>query len=155
MKTEQLCRAWSLTGQPECVSYPVCHCCIPETKHQTPCKPCTKQDVHETKCDTIYTSGSLCSTIIYHRTARGMSSLKTSSFLGISFALLWHSSNECHQIGYLENFVGLLASVSYFWRLIGYIPDMFTITHVTMPIVQVRCTTTKPHISARNAELLV
>ena len=29
----------------------------------------------------------------------------------------------------------------------------FTITHVTMPIVQVRCTTTKSHISARNAEL--
>ena len=46
--------------------YPVCQCPIPET-HQTPCKsckPCTKQD-----------------TIIpVHKTARGMSSLKTSSW---------------------------------------------------------------------------
>ena len=57
----------------------VCHCPIPETKHQTPCKPCTKQDMcMKPNVIPLTPQGHLVPQL-YHRTAWGMSSLKTSS----------------------------------------------------------------------------
>ena len=72
-------------------------------------------------------------------------------FLGISFALLWHSFQQMPpnrlpwKLCGTSCFSLLFLKISYNW---------LHLTYVTMPIVQVRCATTKPHISAGNAELL-
>ena len=81
---------WVLSDTPtECVTLVCQHPNpIPETKHQTPHKPCTKQDVHATKY-----------------TVRGIFSLKTSSFLWshwvkvrsiyiLAILFAWHKVNR-------------------------------------------------------------